>query len=299
MSVEQTQGPRIIVALDYAEPKQAMAMAEGLDPRHCRVKVGKELCTRGGPQWVRQLVGRGFDVFLDLKFHDIPHTVAQAVKAAADLGAGMVSVHASGGSAMLRAALAALNGVTPRPLLIGVTVLTSMNESDLHEIGFSGSIEEQVARLAGLTQRAGRARCARVSVRTSSSSRRAYVRTAPRRMISNAASHRSRPSAPAPTISSSAGPSRRPPIPWRRSPRSRTKSIASPLSESSHALTDDASLFDGGWSAADREEINRQLSPRDFQINKHGRRLGCSSSNVYVRPHCGVMPASPPRRRRY
>src|SRR3569623_1413884 len=153
MSVEQTQGPRIIVALDYAEPKQAMA--EGLDPRHCRVKVGKELFTRGGPQWVRQLVGRGFDVFLDLKFHDIPHTVAQAVKAAADLGAWMVNVNASGGSAMLRAAHAALNGVTPRPLLNGVTVLTSMHESDLHEIGFSGSIEEQVARLAGLAQHAG------------------------------------------------------------------------------------------------------------------------------------------------
>src|SRR3569833_1851513 len=154
MSVEQTQGPRIIVALDYAEPKQAMAMAEGLDPRHCRVKVGKELFTRGGPQWVRQLVGRGFDVFLDLKFHDIPHTVAQAVKAAADLGAWMVNVHASGGSAMLRAEHTELTGVTPRPLLIGVTVLTSMNESDLHEIGFSGSIEEQVARLAELTQHA-------------------------------------------------------------------------------------------------------------------------------------------------
>src|SRR3569833_734013 len=120
MSVEQTQGPRIIVALDYAEPKQAMAMAEGLDPRHCRVKVGKELFTRGGPQWVRQLVGRGFDVFLDLKFHDIPHPVAW-----------MVIVHASGGCSRLRSSLSALNGVTPRPLLIGVTVLTSMNESDL------------------------------------------------------------------------------------------------------------------------------------------------------------------------
>src|SRR3569832_2468966 len=155
MSVEQTQGPRIIVALDYADPRQAVAMAEGLDPRRCRVKGGKELFTRGGPQWVRQLVGRGFDVFLDLKFHDIPHTVAQAVKAVADLGAWMVNVHASGGCVLLCVVFAVFVGVSLRPLLIGVTVLTSMNESDLHEIGFSGSSEEQVARLAGLTQHAG------------------------------------------------------------------------------------------------------------------------------------------------
>lgn len=148
-------GPRIIVALDYAEPDAALAMAARLDPTRCRLKVGKELFTRGGPQWLRQLVERGFDVFLDLKFHDIPHTTAQAVKAAAELGVWMVNVHASGGSRMLQAARAALEPLPQRPLLIGVTVLTSMAEADLREIGVAAGIDEQVTRLAGLVQRAG------------------------------------------------------------------------------------------------------------------------------------------------
>ena len=155
MTLDREQGPRIIVALDYAEPADAVRTVQRLDPRYCRVKVGKELFTRGGPQGVRQLIDLGFEVFLDLKFHDIPHTVAQAVKAATDLGVWMVNVHASGGSAMLRAARAALEGTTPRPFLIGVTVLTSLSEADLHEIGIDHGVDDQVARLAGLVQHAG------------------------------------------------------------------------------------------------------------------------------------------------
>lgn len=155
MTLDQDQGPRVIVALDYADPADAVRAAQRLDPRYCRVKVGKELFTRGGPQGVRRLIDLGFEVFLDLKFHDIPRTVAQAVKAASDLGVWMVNVHASGGSTMLREARAALEGTPPRPLLIGVTVLTSMSEADLHEIGIGSGVDEQVARLAGLVQRAG------------------------------------------------------------------------------------------------------------------------------------------------
>ena len=149
------QGPRIIVALDYAEPAQAIAMADRLDPQQCRVKVGKELFTRAGPQLVRQLVERRFDVFLDLKFHDIPTTVAQAVKASEELGVWMVNVHACGGRAMLQAARAALADGPRRPLLIGVTVLTSMSEPDLRATGVVGSLEDQVVRLAALVQQAG------------------------------------------------------------------------------------------------------------------------------------------------
>lgn len=155
MSLAQPHGPRIIVALDYADPAQALALAEKLDPQQCRLKVGKELFTRGGPGLVQQLSGRGFDIFLDLKFHDIPNTVAQAVKAAAELGIWMVNVHAFGGSRMLEAAREALAPLPQRPLLIAVTVLTSMSEAELHELGISGGLDEQVARLAGLAQHAG------------------------------------------------------------------------------------------------------------------------------------------------
>ncbi len=150
-----SSGPRIIVALDYPEAAQALAMAAQLDPRHCRVKVGKELFTRGGPELVRQLASRGFDVFLDMKFHDIPNTVAQAVKAAAELGVWMVNVHALGGRKMLAAARAALADVPRPPLLIAVTVLTSLDETELHEIGLSGSVADNVSRLAALAQQAG------------------------------------------------------------------------------------------------------------------------------------------------
>lgn len=149
------RGPRIVVALDYADPAEAVAMAGRLDPRQCRLKVGKELFTRGGPALVRQLVAGGFEVFLDLKFHDIPNTVAQAVKAAAELGVWMVNVHALGGRKMLQAARAALDDVPRRPLLIAVTVLTSLDEAELHEVGLAGAVEDNVNRLAALTQQCG------------------------------------------------------------------------------------------------------------------------------------------------
>lgn len=145
----------LIVALDYANAHAALTLAERLDPAQCRVKVGKELFTSAGPQVVRELVKRGFSVFLDLKFHDIPNTVAGACRAAADLGCWMMNVHAAGGGAMLSAARAALDDGPQRPLLIAVTVLTSVDEATLHAVGVSGSIAEQVARLAALSEIAG------------------------------------------------------------------------------------------------------------------------------------------------
>jgi orotidine-5'-phosphate decarboxylase len=146
---------RVIVALDYAHLDAALVLAHQLDPEACRLKVGKELFTRAGPQSVEALQQLGFDVFLDLKFHDIPHTVAQAVKAAADLGVWMVNVHALGGRRMLEAAYEALVGYTQRPKLIAVTVLTSMEVSDLHEIGLRGEVSEHVHALASLAKQAG------------------------------------------------------------------------------------------------------------------------------------------------
>ncbi len=145
----------LIVALDYADAHAALTFAERLDPTQCRVKVGKELFTSAGPQVVRDLVKRGFAVFLDLKFHDIPNTVAGACRAAADLGCWMMNVHAAGGGVMLSAARAALGDSTQRPLLIAVTVLTSIDEPTLHAVGVAGSIAAQVARLAALTEQAG------------------------------------------------------------------------------------------------------------------------------------------------
>lgn len=144
--------PRIIVALDYAQASDALRFVEQVDPSLCRLKVGKELFTTAGPALVEDLVRRGYDVFLDLKFHDIPNTVAQACKAAARLGVWMVNVHASGGRAMLQAARESLAGVGGRrPLLIAVTVLTSMTDADLAEVGDSGGVLAGVTRLARLT----------------------------------------------------------------------------------------------------------------------------------------------------
>lgn len=145
----------LIVALDYPDAASALALADKLDPRQCRVKVGKELFTSAGPQIARELVKRGFAVFLDLKFHDIPNTVAGACRAAADLGVWMMNVHAAGGGAMMSAARAALGEGKDRPLLIAVTVLTSIDEATLHSVGVAGSIAAQVARLAALTENAG------------------------------------------------------------------------------------------------------------------------------------------------
>lgn len=147
--------PHVIVALDYAQFDAALALAQQLDPKLCRLKVGKELFTRAGPAAVETLQGLGFEVFLDLKFHDIPHTVAQAVKAAAELGVWMVNVHAMGGRRMMEAAREALQGYSQRPLLIAVTVLTSMEAQDLQDIGLHGDVLEHVRRLAALTKDSG------------------------------------------------------------------------------------------------------------------------------------------------
>jgi orotidine-5'-phosphate decarboxylase len=146
----------IIVALDFPSQQAALDLASRLDPAQCRVKVGKELFTRSGPAVVEALQARGFEVFLDLKFHDIPNTTAMAVKAAAELGVWMVNVHCSGGLRMLAACRETLDAQTgPRPLLIGVTVLTSMERSDLAGIGLDLEPAEQVLRLAGLAAQAG------------------------------------------------------------------------------------------------------------------------------------------------
>ncbi|WP_296888932.1 orotidine-5'-phosphate decarboxylase [Thiobacillus sp.] len=142
---------KIIVALDFADAASALKLVDRLDPALCRLKVGKELFTVAGPDFVRALVARGYEVFLDLKFHDIPNTVAAACRAAAGLGVWMLNVHASGGSRMMTAAREAL-GDGPRPLLIAVTVLTSMSAEDLGEVGVAAAPADQVLRLARLTQ---------------------------------------------------------------------------------------------------------------------------------------------------
>lgn len=146
----------IIVALDFPSSSAALALADRLDPATCRVKVGKELFTASAAGVVEALRTRGFEVFLDLKFHDIPNTTAMAVKAAAEMGVWMVNVHCSGGLRMMtacRETLEAFQG--PKPLLIGVTVLTSMEREDLADIGLDVDPQEQVLRLAGLAARAG------------------------------------------------------------------------------------------------------------------------------------------------
>ncbi|WP_028239494.1 orotidine-5'-phosphate decarboxylase [Stutzerimonas azotifigens] len=146
----------IIVALDFPSREAALALAARLDPTRCRVKVGKELFTRCGPAIVEALQGLGFEVFLDLKFHDIPNTTAMAVKAAAELGVWMVNVHCSGGLRMMAACRDVLEqGGGVRPLLIGVTVLTSMEQGDLAQLGLDVPPQEQVLRLAGLAEQAG------------------------------------------------------------------------------------------------------------------------------------------------
>lgn len=146
----------VVVALDYSSQEDALAMASLLDPSQCRVKVGKELFTSSGQGVVKHLVNKGFEVFLDLKFHDIPNTCAKAVNAAADLGVWMVNVHASGGRRMMEAAAEVLDKRSvDKPLLIGVTVLTSMDDDDLREIGFASTAQDQVIRLAKLAESSG------------------------------------------------------------------------------------------------------------------------------------------------
>ncbi|PXX91585.1 orotidine-5'-phosphate decarboxylase [Marinobacter vulgaris] len=154
--MKNPDNPRIIVALDFPSERPALALVDQLDPAKCRLKVGKELFTRSGPELVRKLHGRGFEVFLDLKFHDIPNTTSAAVAAAADLGVWMVNVHASGGEKMMTACRDRLEAFGKgRPLLIAVTVLTSMDSKDLAGIGITDSPEAQVSRLATLTRNCG------------------------------------------------------------------------------------------------------------------------------------------------
>ena len=146
---------RIIIALDFSSEKQVLDFTAQLEPSMCKLKVGKELFTLAGPTLVRQLIDKGFDVFLDLKFHDIPNTIARACKVVADMGVWMLNVHALGGRNMLLAAREALESSSNRPLLIAVTILTSMGQQDLQEIGLSGNPEDNVLRLASLTKEAG------------------------------------------------------------------------------------------------------------------------------------------------
>lgn len=145
----------LIIALDYPTRELAEEFVQKISPQDCRIKIGKELFTRAGPAYVEELTTRGFEVFLDLKFHDIPNTVAGAVAAAADLGVWMVNVHASGGRRMMEAAANRLALLTQPPLLIGVTVLTSMSAEDLAETGVDVGPAQQVIRLARLASDAG------------------------------------------------------------------------------------------------------------------------------------------------
>jgi orotidine-5'-phosphate decarboxylase len=146
---------RVIVSLDFPDGKQALDLCQKLDPASCKLKIGKELFTREGPALVEKLIASDFDVFLDLKYHDIPNTVASACHAAADLGVWMLNVHASGGRTMMEAACEALDKTSHKPLLIAVTILTSMSQEDLVELGITNSVEEQVIMLANLAKASG------------------------------------------------------------------------------------------------------------------------------------------------
>lgn len=146
--------PRVIVALDFASTDEALSFAAIVEPAQCRLKVGMELFSIGGPAIVGALAERGFDIFLDLKFHDIPNTVARACAVAARMGAWMLNVHTLGGADMLQAAREAVDGCDQRPLLIGVTVLTSHAERDLAGVGIHGGLMHEVDVLAALARAA-------------------------------------------------------------------------------------------------------------------------------------------------
>ena len=141
----------IIIALDM-EIKNALELAKKIDPKVCKVKVGSELFTKGGPKVIEKLKDLGFDVFLDLKFHDIPNTVSRSVEAAIKLGVWMLNVHSLGGKEMLKAAYKTVENSSTKPLLIGVTVLTSLEDKDIKQIGLQKSTREQVLLLAQLCQ---------------------------------------------------------------------------------------------------------------------------------------------------
>lgn len=146
---------KIIVALDYNNADDATQLINQLDPSLCKLKVGKELFTAAGPQFVESLAKQGHQVFLDLKFHDIPNTVAKACISASNLGVWMLNVHASGGLEMMQSAQAAISQHPQKPLLIAVTVLTSMSQSALNQVGVAADLQDQVISLAKLTQTAG------------------------------------------------------------------------------------------------------------------------------------------------
>ena len=151
-----TQDARVIVALDFDNVEQANQLVEQLEPSACKLKVGKEMFTLFGPEFVKSLINKGFDVFLDLKFHDIPNTVAKACKAAAEMGVWMVNVHASGGAEMMRKAKQAIESSShPQTKLIAVTVLTSMDQDQLKDVVPGVTPAEQVAKLAALTADSG------------------------------------------------------------------------------------------------------------------------------------------------
>ena len=153
---EKMLDQKVIVALDYDNQADALAFVDKIDPNSCRLKVGKEMFTLYGPQFVKALHQRGFSVFLDLKFHDIPNTCSKAIRAAAELGVWMVNLHASGGEKMMSASREILQPYgKDRPLLIGVTVLTSMEQNDLVDIGLDITPQQQVMRLAQLTKNSG------------------------------------------------------------------------------------------------------------------------------------------------
>lgn len=155
LNLSSNHDPKIIVALDYADATSALKLVSQLDPALCRLKVGKELFTAAGPQFVEKLAHSNFGVFLDLKFHDIPNTVAKACSAASNLGIWMLNVHASGGLEMMQAAKNAVDSTAAKPLLIAVTVLTSMNQQTLNQIGIHTDLATHVLNLAKLTQQAG------------------------------------------------------------------------------------------------------------------------------------------------
>lgn len=146
---------RIIIALDMDDQKQVLSFVKELNPAQCRLKIGKELFTSYGPKLVKKLQKQGFSIFLDLKFHDIPNTVYKAVRAACQLNVWMLTIHAAGGSEMMRAARRAVEESSHKPILVAVTVLTSLSGEDLHEQGIQRSTDEQVLRLASLAQQNG------------------------------------------------------------------------------------------------------------------------------------------------
>jgi orotidine-5'-phosphate decarboxylase len=153
--VSKTTDPKIIVALDYPDAEQALLLVNQLTPDLCRLKIGKELFTSAGPQLIETVQDKGFQVFLDLKFHDIPNTVAKACEAAARLGVWMVNVHALGGKKMMQAAREAVDKFEQRPRLIAVTILTSMDEQDISEVGLHGAPGDNVMSLARLAKDSG------------------------------------------------------------------------------------------------------------------------------------------------